>query len=222
MPYFLYTTYLLLLLISSFIGILFYIKKIININFFIFSLFLLYTFIIEFTGDKLSQKSIPNVWLYNYSSIIEFSFYIWILTKMFFLKNYLKIIFCFTIFYLIISIINIIFFQGKTGFHSITYALGSILIITLCIYYFYQLLLFPNEEKLITQPNFWICTALLFSFTCSFPIFCLNNFYAHRVSQNIWPIISSISNIINIIFCLLLIVAFVCRIKIKKFFPSLS
>ncbi len=217
-----YKYYSILLIVTSIIG-LFNSKKIqINIQINFISYFLIYLFLIEFIGDKLSQKSIPNVWLYNYSSIVEFAFYSWIIIRILPLKkskNKLKKI---VLIYCLIALINIIFFQGKTGFHSITFALGSILIITLCIYYFYQLLLFPNEEKLITQPNFWICTALLFSFTCSFPIFCLNNFYAHKISQNIWPIISSISNIINIIFCLLLIVAFVCRIKIKKFLPSLS
>lgn len=181
--------------------------------------FILYIYSIEYYGGYLSNIGKYNLWLYNYSSVVEFVFYMWVVGKMYLQKKTTATINIIAIIYTIVALVNIIFFQGKTGFHTLTFGLGSLLLISSCIYYFYQLLLFPEKDSLLQKIEFWICTAILFSFTCSFPIFCLNNIYYHKVAMAIWPIIFNISNIINIIFYSLFAVAFLCQIKIKKYLP---
>jgi hypothetical protein len=185
------------------------------------ALYLIYILLIERIGIYLVTQKIHNAWLYNYSSLLEFIYFIWLISKMYILKSNNKKLYILSTIYCTMALINIIFFQGKKGFHSITYGLGSLILITVCIYYFYQLLLFPSTKKLTKQPQFWICTALLFYNCCSFPIFCLNNFYYSKVSEQIWPIISVTSNIINTVLYLLFIVAFLCNLNITKYYNQL-
>ncbi len=177
--------------------------------------FLLFLYVVEQYGQYLGEHGKHNIWLYNYSSVVEFVYYIWIVSKMYFLKKHNKNIYIVTTIYCIISLINIYFYQGKTGFHSITYGIGSLLLIGVCIYYFLQLLSFPNQEVLVKQPQFWISSGLLFSFSCDFPFFCLNNFYSNLISEKIWPILTSVNHIINIVFYSLFVVAFLCKIRFK-------
>jgi hypothetical protein len=204
-----------LLLSSSIVGFLFILqnRSISFIN--SLPIFLLYIYGIETFGAYLSEQYKPNVWLYNYSSVVEFAYYYWLVSKFFTQKKARKKAQLISIIYCTIALANIIFFQGKTGFHTITFGLGSLILISICIYYFYQLLLFPKTELLTKQIEFWISVAILFSFVCSFPIFCLINFYSAKISESIWPTIDFISAFINIIFYSLFIVAFLCKIKFK-------
>ncbi len=209
-------TYLWVLLLSVITGLgqFFFQKKKTYLN--TLSFFILYIFIIEKIGDYLSNNYKPNAWLFNYSSVIEISYYLWLIGKMFNNKKIYKTILVTISINATLSLLNIIFIQGKTGFHSITYGIGSLLLISACGYYFYQLLQFPKEVSLVKQMEFWICTAILFSFGCGFPIFCMNNFYAHKISESIWPIISALNEIINMVFYSLFIVAFLCKMDFRK------
>lgn len=177
--------------------------------------FILFIYIIEKYGEYLINNHKQNVWLYNYSSVLEICYYIWVVSKMYVNKKYFKIAAIINVLIIIISLVNIIFFQGKQGFHTITFGLGSILVILSCIYYYYQLFIFPSTTALYKQMEFWVVTAIMFDFTCGFLIFCLNNIYYNKISEKIWPIIIDFKDTISITFYLLFIIAFIC--KIKKF-----
>ena len=178
-------------------------------------LFLIFIYYVELYGVYLTNHSKQNAWLYNYSSVAEVAYYMWLISKMYIQKEYFKIATLLNISIIIISLTNIIFFQGKKGFHSITFGMASIIAISFCIYYYYQLFIFPTTTILYKQTNFWIVTGIMFYYACDFPVFCLNNIYYTKVSAKIWPLIYDISNLISIIFYSLFIIAFLC--KIKKF-----
>ena len=179
--------------------------------------FILYLFCIESFAGYLTNSNQQNAWLYNYSSIIENSFLIWLVSSFYKQKQKNKIARLSVIVFSILSLINILFFQGKNGFHTITFGIGSLFLIITCIYFFYELFLYPSQTHLITSSEFWIVTGILFSFTCGFPIFCLNNFYSNKISEEIWPIITITNYIINIIYYSIFSIAFLCNIKIKKY-----
>lgn len=202
--------YLGMLICSSAIGLVAILKKMQPWYLRVLPFFILYIFCVERYSIYLNNHYQPNAWLYNFSSVIEFTFYQWLISQMYKLPKAQKISYIVNGSFAVIALINIIFFQGKTGFHSITFALGSFILIATSIFYFYQVLLFPSEEKLMLQPQFWVCTAVLFSFFAGFPIFCLNNFYNDKVSESIWPMISKINYIINIIYYALFAVGFIC------------
>lgn len=185
-----------------------------------FPFFLLLVLMVIILGvDKyalyLIEHSKQNYWLYNYYSVLETFFYTWLISTAFFQKKIKTISLQINILVFAISLINVIFFQGTKRFHTITFGIGSLQIIINCIYYFYQIFIFPAKEKLFKQPFFWFVTAILFQYVCGFPIFMLNNVYYTKVAQSIWPIIGIINDCINIIFQSLITIGFIC--KIKKF-----
>ena len=197
------------------IGLVFFIQNKKYSYFHTLPIFLIYIYVIEQYASYLKNHYKPNAWVYNYSSVVEVGYYMWLISKMYFQKKRFKIAIIINAILVVTSLINISFFQGKTGFHTITFGISSIIVICYCIYYYYQLFIFPTANTLQKQMSFWVVTAIMFDFTCGFPIFCLNNIYYNKVSEKIWPIIVYFNNIINIIFYSLFIIAFLC--KIKKF-----
>ncbi len=59
------------------------------------------------------------------------------------------------------ALLNIYFVQVNV-FPPTTYSLGCLLIVGICIYYFYELFHLPSSVNLLREPAFWICTGLLF------------------------------------------------------------
>jgi hypothetical protein len=96
-----------------------------------------------------------------------------------------------------------------------TYSLGSLLIVTGCIYYFWELFQQKNSVDLIRQPPFWICSGLLFYYCCTLPVFGLTNFITN-LPQVILQNLLAIVIVINICLYLSFTIAFLCRLKIKR------
>lgn len=168
---------------------------------------------VEKYGEYLVNHNHLNYWLYNYASTAQICFYTWIVSITYLQKSIRKKIAIVNLAYFLLAMANIIFFQGKHHFHTITYGLGSLMVIAVCGYYYYELFVYPTDKKLFKQADFWIVTTVLFFYVCSFPLFVLNNIYFTKVAMAIWPIIAAISDCINIIFYLLFTIAFLCKIK---------
>lgn len=81
-------------------------------------------------------------------------------------------------------IINSIFFQPiATTFQNYSWALGSLLIIGMCLYFFYSIFSknqFENNN-LISVPEFWIVSFLMFFYACSFLYFISFSFFYDRM-----------------------------------------
>lgn len=134
--------------ISFIASLLIYNKKGTPVYLKLFSWFLLITIIVEILSLYLWNKEVETFKLYNFFTVFEFCFYLFIISKILSSVKARKTI-LYTIFiYLIISVINILFFQ-KDSFHSITYSLGCLLIVTACIYYFLELFQYPKSITLI-------------------------------------------------------------------------
>ena len=110
-----------------------------------FTPFLFLTLMAETYGSYLSFIHKTNVWLYNFFSIFEFGFYFFIISL--FIRNarMQKIIRISIVIYITSAVINILFIQGMKTFHTITYSLGCLLIVTFCIYYFLELFQLPKS-----------------------------------------------------------------------------
>lgn len=161
-----------------------------------------------------------NLWVYNFSSVIEICFYIWFISSSLANKK-LRFFFKMSIIFFVgISAANILFFQGLYQTNTITYAIGCLGLIGCCICYFYDLLSYPTSEKLTKKLEFWITTGVLFSFTCSFPSYCLINFYNDKLSQEIWPIIGATMDIINLVFYPLICIGLITSINFKQLVPN--
>lgn len=181
----------------------------------LFPFFLLLTVIIEIIGWQLVDRGINTAILYNLFTTFEFEFYLFLLYNIIQSpKAKRTILYCICAYPLLVAV-NICFIQVN-AFHSITYALGCLLIVAVCIYYFFELFQLPKSVDLKKEPAFWICSGLLFFYCCSFPLFALSN-YLHSVSVIILRNLASVVTILNVLLYTSFIVAFLCNLRARKF-----
>jgi hypothetical protein len=182
----------------------------------LFPIFLLLTIIITLIPFYMRDQRRLTITIYNFFTSFEFLFYTYVLREIIQNKRMKKIIFNSLLFYLLVIVLNSLFIQKIGSYNSITYALGCLLIVFICIYYFYELFQFSHSITLVRQPAFWLCSGLLFFYCCSFPIYGLVNFLKS------WPVI--IQKNFNVIILLLNVflyssftIAFLCRLRIRNF-----
>lgn len=181
----------------------------------LFPFFLLLTVLVISFGYYLYAHHENNSIIYNFFTSFEFCFYFFILHRIIQKRLAKKIIFAILCLYPVTALINIFFVQGIASFHSITYALGCFLIVTICIYYFFELFQISHSINLAKQPAFWICSGLLFFYACSFPIFGLANFL-RALPYVIIKNLETIIDILNIFLYSSFTIAFLCRPRTRK------
>jgi hypothetical protein len=208
MVYSAYLTVLVISLLSS-ITVYFQINAPRYLRFFLY--LLATTLAVEMTARYLN----PNTPLYNLYTVFEFVFYFAVLEAVITsrrVKNRIRLLIWV---YPSLALINIFFVQRIYTFHSITYALGSLLILIVSIYYFFELFQMKQPINLVREPSFWICSGLLFYYSCTFPIFGYFNFFIHAPKIIIYNG-ENIVLILNILMYLLFTIALLCRIKARN------
>lgn len=181
-----------------------------------FPAFLFITIIIETIGLYQWDKNDHTTRMYNFFTTFEFFFYLHLLSMIIQSKLVKKILFWSMMVYPVIACLNIMFIIPEDRFHSITYSVGCLLIVTFCVYYFYEVLRFPKSVNLSKEPAFWICSALLFFYCCTFPIYGPANYY-NKYPTLIIQNFTSIVSLLNFFLYTLFFIAFLCRIQIRKF-----
>jgi hypothetical protein len=181
----------------------------------LFSPFLFISLIIEGLGYYLWNAGKETYELYNYFTVFEFSFYLFILNKIIIKRKAKTIVKITLVIYFLIALGNIMGFQKQT-FHTITYSLGCLLIVCVCVYYFFELFQQPTFINLVREPSFWICSGLLFYYCCSFPLYGAINFL-NGIPDFLLKNMQTILTIMNILLYSLFTIAFLCRIRIRKY-----
>lgn len=184
----------------------------------LFPLFLVLTVLVELGAAwmlKIDKKHGPTNLLYNPFTILEFVFYFFSIREIIKKRAAKNILLGLMVGFPLVAIINLIFFQGIYKFHSFTYSIGCLLIVGCCIYYFYELFLMPHSVNLLRQPAFWICTALLFFYAFTYPIYGLSNLMS-GFSDHVLGIIKKIIQSLNILLYSFFSIAFLCRFRIQK------
>jgi hypothetical protein len=211
MSFYLFIFFIQLSLLAS-LTIYFQDKKDIYLR--LFPLFLLVTDIVEILGNYVASHHGNTTAIYNPFEIFEFCFYFFMLMRIIQNKRAKKIVLGLSLLYLLFALYNVLFGQ-KEIFNSMSYTAGALLTVAICIYYFFELFQYPQSVNLLRQPAFWICSGLLFFYSCTFPIFGLANFFgeAPRVIINN---VEAIINIINVFLYSSFTIAFLCGIRIRK------
>jgi hypothetical protein len=157
---------------------------------------------------------IYNNLLSNLSTLIEFTFYLYMFREIVYGRRAKKVFFYLVLAYPLIALLNVLFIQ-RDGFHTMTYALGCLLIIASCIYFFWQQFQRPSSVNLGRQPAFWICSGLLFYYTCTFPLYGAVNIvklFPRVILSNLLYILV----LLNILLYLSFTIAFLCRLKTRR------
>jgi hypothetical protein len=187
----------------------------------LFPPFLLTTIIIEFVASYMSNAKMNNMVLYNCFSTYEFCFYLFVIGHIVSSRKIKRLMWIGIIPYAIAAFVNIFFIQDPKVFHSTTYSIGCLLIVLYCIYYFLEIFRLPKSVSLKNSSSFWICSGLLFFYICGFPLFGLINKLAD-ISKLIIRTFDEILTILNIFLYSLFTIAFLCRLKIRKYILSSS
>ncbi|WP_276479893.1 hypothetical protein [Paraflavitalea pollutisoli] len=182
----------------------------------LFTPYLLLTLAFEITSWQLNmnEKSAESAALMFPSSAFEIEFYIFTLYNIIQTPRIRRVVLWIVFLYPVLAVFNIYYLQAG-AFPSNSYLLGCILIVTICIYYFYELFHLPGIGNLLQEPAFWVCTALLFFYICSLPFFGLYNLM-YKVSPGIMENISVILTVMNVFLYTIFTAAFLCVVRIPR------
>ncbi len=184
----------------------------------IFPFLLVLTLLVELTAVwmvKTEKMHAPTYYLYNPFTTLEFIFYFFSIREIIKKKTAKNILLGLMLAFPLAVMINMFFFQGMHKFNSFTYSIGCLLIVGCCIYYFYELFLMPHSVNLLRQPPFWICTALIFFYAFTYPIYGLSNLMS-GLPKHLLILIGSILESLNILLYSFFSIAFLCRLRIQK------
>lgn len=186
----------------------------------LFPPFLFATLLVEYLASWLRSIDRNNLAVYNFFTAFEFCFYLLVISIVI-QDHRAKRLTRLTIgIYGAIAVINILFIQKIKVFHTVTYALGCLIIVAFCIYYFFELFRRPKYIKLVNNPAFWICSGLLFYYCSSFPLYALINYWID-ISRLILKNFTHIIAILNVFLYSLFTIAFLC-IRTRKYTLSPS
>jgi hypothetical protein len=174
---------------------------------------LVITIATEAFANYLMKLGQYNIWLYNLYQIFEITIYLQILKAFCVNKVAKKVIFILQNLYLIISILNICFFQGLFVYNTVSCALGSLFMLVTCLYYFSEIFLYHKHMRLKNEPSFWITTGLLFFYAVSFPHFVSINFRNHLFPIHFTRVLANLLNVTNVILYTLFCIGLLCNYK---------
>lgn len=140
-----------------------------------FSLFLLVNLLTEIISAIQDAYVINNLLFVNLVTVFDFTFYLYFVREIIRNRRVKKILLYCLIIYPAIFLVNTLLVQGSVVFHSMTYALGCLLIVLSCVYYFFELFQQTYTVNLSRLPSFWICSGLLFYYACTFPFYGTTN-----------------------------------------------
>ena len=210
--------YYLIVIIISFIGSLICLSN--NENrvapLLFFPVFLCLSVLVEYYGTILAEKNVNTQALYNFFTVFEFVFYLVFFYFIFPASGTKRATLVVAVLYFVIAALNIFLYQGIDSFHTYTYMLGSLIIVTFSILYFNLLFRRPDSGRLTVNPYFWIVTGLMFFETCTFTFYGLNNFIASTMRQYNW-VLRFVSDFLNVSLYTLFTIGFLCKINIRKF-----
>jgi hypothetical protein len=172
--------------------------------------FLVFTALLETTCYYLARHKIQNLWLYNLSTLVEVVFLSFIYSKAIEMPAIRKVIHWFMGFYAVLFIANATFIQGWHDFHTFTYVVGGLALLTWVGIYFIQLVQNPQFADLTEQSLFWISTGLLFHYIGKTPYLGMLNYLVENHMDVAKKYYVLVQILIVVEYCLLS-AGFLCR-----------
>jgi hypothetical protein len=207
--------YLYFLIPCALIGISVYFQKGSPLYLRLLPILLAINFIVEIIGQWVVIKYGTNITMFNFYMVFVVTAHLFMLREMMVGKMARKVVYVLFWLYPPICFVNIFFVQGLYDWQSYSYLIGNLLIVGLTVYYFFELFKRPTFINLMKEPAFWICSALLFYYMCSFPFLSLVNI-ARTAPPIVLNNLSVFLTLLNIMQYVLFSIAFLCRLDFKK------
>ena len=180
----------------------------------LFTVFLLITIVVESGSAKLEADGLDIIPIYNIFTAFEFEFYLLMIRFIVHSRRVKKIMLWLLLIYPVLVLLNVMFVQ-QGYFHTYTYSVGCVLVVASSMYYFFEIFRLPTSVNLVREPAFWLCTALLFYYCCTFTCVGLWN-QMDGLPKVILNNVSNILTILNFLLYSLFSIAFLCHIRIRK------
>jgi len=180
-----------------------------------FSLFLFVNACFDIATAYTALNAVNNVLIVNLNAMIVICYYLFLLRQIVHGRKAKAGILIFLAMYFLLSVTNIFLVQKTGVFNSITYTLGCLQIVATSIYFFWELFQQPYSGPLGRQPAFWICSGLLFYYTCTLPVYGTINLLKvlpKVIRENLLTILVSLTILLYLSFT----IAFLCRFKTRK------
>ncbi len=174
--------------------------------------YLLFVLLIELLGRYIRSQSMNNVPIYNIFSVIQILYFSYCYYKIIKRPYILLLI----ILLPILCFMNIFFLQGLKSFHTYTYAISVLCIVGFSVDYYYKVFKEAEVESLLKEANFWFVTGVLLYHTTSLSIIGILNYIAVLPPEIIQLTRKTLLSV-NIIFYIILIIAFLCKPNTRKF-----
>ena len=209
----LFYCYLLVLLISSVVGLVRIKNQPVHLKYFAF--FLLVTLFVELAGLVLRKTSPQyNHWLYNLYLPIHYFFYSWLYYRLLRSPFMRRLIAWSAVVFVTVYLGNIWKGQGINVFNSYSYLLSSFLLVGWVMAYFLQLILtyfqvMREPLNLARDPTFYISAGVLI-FNLSFFFYLGLLPYLLQMYPELSSIFQQILMLVNILLYSLFAIAFLC------------
>jgi len=185
-----------------------------------------YFFIYPLIGLLLSANTILNKFYYVYTKSVNFSlqnlllvfdltFWLFFFSNVFDSKSAIIklraiffITFCVSLFSYFFNPID------KPNLHVVS--LFNICKTLFCIYYYFDLFKRAPNQKIKSEPSFWIVTGLLFYSCLSMPFYALNDYLRSQFPVAISDNLFAASNMMIIIMHFFFIKAYICTLRLRK------
>jgi hypothetical protein len=158
-----------------------------------------------------------NKWLYNLYFICCFLYLAYIYMQVIEHEGVRVSIQIFFGVFIVFALLNSLFLQGLHAVQSFTFVFGGIFTIYLAVAYFWQLLVSPENDKIMLDPIFWMSFGLIVYYGGNVPFYGMfnyleKNFYDFTVFYLLY-----ISNGFATFLYIMFLMAFICR----KSYPKL-
>ena len=173
-----FVLYLLLLVVVFVIGALQYKKR--SAPFQALTLLVGVTVVSESLGRCLTYRNGNSMPVYHIYIILLYLFYAWIYRELSTSPAIKKAILISAPVFVVLSIVNSLYYQSVKQFPSNMLLIACVLIIVLSLLIYRQMLSFPIEESLFRQPVFWLNTGTLFFFTTTFLFWSFFNYFIRQ------------------------------------------
>ena len=121
---------------------------------------------------------------------------------------------------LVCNILNATIGQGIDKLSTYTFLLSAFLFCTWAVIYLWQTIQSPNESFILQNPNFWICTGVLFFYGGSFFQMGLANYLGQTNPSIAEFLYQLINHLLNVVMYGLFTYGFICQAK-RQNSPSL-
>jgi len=191
-------------LIPLIIGLIYY--KNLNKPFKRLVCFFAFSVAMEFGANILANKIGNNMPLLHFFSLVEFAMFTYMFFKYFDIN--IKQYYFLVAMFLLIAILDALFFNSIYKFNSLTRTLMCVTLIIASLYFYYSNIKSYKSLNLYTQPMYWFSTAVIIYFSINFFTFMMMSFFQTSYSD-IALIGSKVHACVNVVANIIFTVSFV-------------